>query len=246
MVLQSKILLVDDADHVRETMAQALTKEGYSVTSVENARELLSKLPLTSPDIVLLDLILPDGNGLSLIGRIREYTDAPVLVISSKTEMVNRVLALEMGADDYIAKPVEIIELAARIRAHLRRYKTMAEKADGQTLTNKKGERRIKFDVWTLDQRQFQVFDEDGNSGDLTVKEFRLLESLILDSGCVLSRDQLLDKAYAGNYDITDRAIDVQITRIRKKLGDCATDPGIIRSVRGIGYTLVPKPEVIY
>jgi two-component system phosphate regulon response regulator OmpR len=237
------VLLVEDSKMVRETIAQALGEEGYNVIPAANAKELAAKLPTAKPDIILLDLILPDGDGLTLINKIREHTDAPVLVVSGKAEMVDKVVGLEMGADDYIGKPIEIKELTARVKAHLRRYK--ANDAEAKAPAKKKDAKRIKFESWILDRPQFQIFDKKGNSGNLTVKEFQLLEALVMQPNCVLSREQLLDQARAGNYSTTDRAIDVQILRIRKKIGDSADDPEIIKSIRGIGYMLAAKTEIL-
>ncbi|MCD8566667.1 MAG: response regulator transcription factor [Alphaproteobacteria bacterium] len=237
------VLIVEDNSLVRDSMAEALLREGYTVATASTAAEMLEKMPAARPDIILLDLVLPDADGLSLIGKIREYTDVPVLIVSGKVDMVDKVVGLEMGADDYIGKPIQPKELNARIRAHLRRY-------NGLTATAAKPARkeeaiRIKIGRWLLDRPKLQIYDDAGTSGDLTVKEFRLLEALALQPNCVLSREQILDKARDGDYNTTDRAIDVQIVRIRKKLGDNASSPEIIKSVRGVGYILAAKTEIL-
>lgn len=238
------VLIVEDNSLVRDTMVEALLREGYAVVAVSTAGEMLDKVASTMPDIILLDLILPDADGLSLISKIREVTDVPVLIVSGKADMVDKVVGLEMGADDYIAKPIQPKELNARIRAHLRRYNGLASAAVSKT-PRKEDAVRIKVGRWTLDRPQLQIYDEAGQSGDLTVKEFKLLETLVLQPHCVLSREQLLDKARDGDYNTTDRAIDVQIVRIRKKLGDDASDPQIIKSVRGVGYMLTARTEIL-
>ncbi len=239
------ILVVEDSPLVRDTVTENLTEEGYDVVGVANAQEMRDRLANLKPDTILLDLILPDGDGLSLIRNIREYTDVPVIVISGKSDMVDKVVGLEMGADDYIGKPLQMKEVAARIKAQLRRYQSL--KRDVRTAKpQKKAEaRKMKFGGWVLDREQFQIFDGQGQPGNLTVKEFKLLEAFVMNANKVLSREQLLDLAREGNYNTTDRAIDVQILRVRKKIGDNTDNPEIIKAVRGIGYMFVSSVEVI-
>lgn len=199
-------------------------------------------LPTIKPDAVLLDLMLPDGDGLDLLKSIRVHTNAPVIIISGKGRPSDKIAGLERGADDYIVKPLQMQELAARVKAQIRRYRSSA--AD-QSSGNSVGPVRIRFGEWVLDRKQFQVFSTGGASAELTIKEFRLLEALVLSPDSVLSREQILDYARTGEYDISDRAVDVQIMRIRKKLRDAADEPAIIRAVRGVGYALAPKTEVL-
>lgn len=237
------VFMVEDNELVRATMSEALVREGYSVVTAVSAADMAEKLPSLFPDIILLDIGLPDADGLSLIRKIREHTDVPLLIVSGKVDMVDKVVGLEMGADDYISKPIQPKELNARIRAHLRRYKGV--EAPGGHPVRREDAVRIKVGPWMLSRPQLQIYNDAGQSADLTVKEFRLLEALVLQPNCVLSREQLLDKARAGDYSTTDRAIDVQIVRIRKKMGDDASSPEIIKSVRGVGYMLAAKVEVI-
>ncbi len=240
--------MVEDSQLVRDTVAENLVEEGYTVVGVGNAQDMRDKLVTLKPDTILLDLILPDGDGLSLIRNIREHTDVPVIVISGKAEMVDKVVGLEMGADDYIGKPLQMKEVAARIKAQLRRYQSMKKDPNPETPgkpRRKSDARKLKFNGWILDREQFQVFSEHGESASLTVKEFKLLETFILNANKVLSREQLLDMARAGDYNTTDRAIDVQILRIRKKLCDDTDNPEIIKAVRGAGYTMAANIEII-
>jgi DNA-binding response OmpR family regulator len=178
------VLLVDDHEALQETITQTLVVDGYEVITASNSNELLKILPTTPFDLVLLDLILPDADGLALIARIREYTDVPIIVISSKSEMTDKVVGLEMGADDYISKPLPLKELSARIKAHLRRYNALQDAA------RKSGKETdiVKFGRWTLDRMKIQVFDENGVSCNLSAKEFRLLESLVNAQGRVRTR----------------------------------------------------------
>lgn len=230
MKKQSTVFLIDDNADVRETIGENLLEDGYEVLTAATARESLEKLKKHAVDIVLLDLELPDGNGLTLIRDIRKATSAPILIISGRAGMADKVVGLEMGADDYLGKPLAIPELLARVHAHLRR-------AEGAGAPER--ELRIRFGRWTLDRAQMQIFDENGRPGGLTVREFRLLEALVMSANRVLSREQLLSTSRDDGIDIFDRSIDIQVTRIRKKLGDCAKSPAIIRTVRSVGYMLV-------
>ena len=239
------ILLVEDSKLVNETVTGNLTDEGYEVVSAGTAKELAEKLASIKPDTILLDLVLPDGDGLSLIKSIREHTDVPVIIISGKSDMVDKVVGLEMGADDYIGKPLQMKEVAARVKAQLRRYKSMNAENKAAAKSKKNEAIRIKFGEWILDRERFQAYDPKGESANLTVKEFRLLETLVLDANRVLSRGQLLNRARAGEYNTTDRAIDVQILRIRKKIGDTADPPQAIQAIRGVGYTLAAVTEAL-
>jgi len=231
------VLLVDDHEALQETITQALIVDGYDVVAARSSNELLAKLPNTPFDIVLLDLILPDADGLSLISVIREYTDVPIIVISSKSEMTDRVVGLEMGADDYVSKPLALKELSARVKAHLRRYNALQEAARRDS----KNTENVKFGRWTLDRMRVQVYDENGNSCNLSAKEFRMLESLVNAPDRVLSREQILNQSRPDDYDITDRAVDVQVLRIRKKIGDTSDADSVIQTVRGIGYMFSTK-----
>lgn len=237
------VLIVDDNEALRETIRENLELDGYAISCVANGNDLLGYLKTKKADAILLDLILPDGNGLDLIKSIRQYTDAPVIIVSGKNESVDKVVGLEMGADDYITKPFGMHELAARIKANLRRYH--AYKTPAPAAANTPTEQKTKFENWTLDPATFQIFDGQGQSGNLTVQEFRLLEALVQAAGRVLSREQLMERSRAAGHDAYDRAIDIQITRIRKKIGDDAKSPKIIKTVRGVGYMLASKTDPV-
>jgi DNA-binding response OmpR family regulator len=227
------VLLVDDNQELRETVAENLELDGYYVVSAGDAEEMLRHLRKVSPDTILLDLILPDADGLSLIAKIRDFTDAPVIVISGKIEMVDKVVGLEMGADDYIAKPFEMRELSARVKANVRRYRP---DLTGHTKKPMTTATVISFHGLNLDRAKMQLFDAQGQSLDLTIMEFRLLEALMMAPDRVLSRGQLLHAARQENPDVYDRAIDVQITRLRKKMSARIKAEDVIKTVRGAGY----------
>ena len=239
--MKPAILFVDDHPDMRETIRVGLENEGYNVTATASAQEFIAKLKTVRADAILLDLVLADENGLNLIGKVREYTNAPVIVVSGKSGLMDKVVGLEMGADDYVSKPFEMKELSTRIKAQLRRYQTPAQDAKGALETS--AQEKIPFGNWTLDPSRLQIFDKNGKSGDLTVKEFRLLQTFVISPNQVLSREQLLDKSRLNDFNVTDRAIDTQIARIRKKIGDDGSDPQIIQSVRGVGYMFVLSDE---
>lgn len=233
--MKPSILFVDDNPDMREMVRAGLENDGYAVIPTASAKEFLEELAVSLPDIILLDLVLNDENGLSLISKIREQTNVPLIVVSGKGDLIDKVIGLEMGADDYVSKPFQMKELSTRIKAQLRRYKTPPSANNG----NGSSEDKIDIGDWIIDRARMQIFNKKGESGDLTVKEFRLLESFALCPNQVLSREQLLDKSRENDMNVTDRAIDTQIVRIRKKIGDNGADPQIIQAVRGIGYIFI-------
>lgn len=230
--------MVEDDEFTRQTVKHSLEEDGYTIFEAANAVMLSKILEEQKVDTILLDHILPDGKGLELIPHIRQYTDAPIIIVSSKSDVIDKVLGLELGADDYVSKPIEMRELSARVKANIRRYKASNPSIEVTPVC-------VKFGKWTMDCSRYQIFDETAHPGDLTVKEFQILEALIRSAGRVLSREYLFTTVRDGNSDVTDRAVDVQITRIRKKIGDCAKAPQIIKTVRGIGYMFEGKTEII-
>ncbi|MBI1216367.1 MAG: response regulator [Alphaproteobacteria bacterium] len=234
------VLVVDDNAALREVIRESLEEDGYTVFNASNGEEAMKIVKVKKADAILLDLVLPDADGLTLIAGIRKHTDAPVIVISGKGGWVDKVVGLEMGADDYLGKPFEMKELSARVKANIRRYRGAREKGDEKSAP---AQRRIRFDKWILDTGRFQVFDDAGNPAGLTSMEFRLLEALVQAPGRVLSREQLLSKAREDNLNVYDRAIDIQIARIRKKICADPKKPSLIKTVRGVGYLLNCETE---
>lgn len=221
------VFLVEDNDDIRFLVTTSLMREGYHVVACETGQEVSVALPQQDVDLVLLDLMLPDINGIELIDDIRSQTQAPILILSAKSQLVERVVGLEAGADDYIAKPFQIEELIARVRAHIRRYKNQH-----QIYTQK----QIRFDRCVMDLYAHRVSGPDGQDIPLTASEFDLLKTLVAAPGRAFTREQLLNHCRSDNFDITERVIDTQIARIRKKMADVGCDTGLIRSVRGVGY----------
>jgi DNA-binding response OmpR family regulator len=232
------ILVIEDNKAVRDLIRKSLEANGYVVFTASGGEEALRILRVKGTDAILLDLVLPDADGLSLISGIRESTNAPVIVVSGKAALVDKVVGLEMGADDYLSKPFEVTELLARVKANVRRYHG---KTGGAAKTPMR--KRVTFGGLVFDPDKFQVFRANGKSCGLTAMEFRLLEALVAAPNRVLSREQLLEKARADKLNINDRAIDIQIARIRRKLGDTGKNNRLLKTVRGAGYMLACETE---
>ena len=234
---KGKVLSVDDDQNLQLVVSDYLTADGYQVTQAYDVANALVHVEEETFDIILLDLVLPDGEGLSLIPQFQQKSKTPIVVVSGKSETTEKVVCLEMGADDYITKPFEMRELSARIKAIMRRSDSTPAQQEPAPTTEKMEQKAevIKFcDGWTLDRAQYQLFKPDESSAELTTGEFQLLDALISSPQKTLSRERLFELTRDGEYDIYDRAIDIQVARIRKKLKD---DNGeLIKTVRGVGY----------
>jgi len=230
------ILSVEDDENLQMVIAHYLEEDGYTVVCASNVKTALEKMAAQSPSVVLLDLVLPDGEGLSLIPMFRAGSAAAVIVVSGKDSTTEKIVCLEMGADDYMVKPFEMRELSARIKAVLRRAESVPAAASPEPSTIKSADKLQLGKSWYLDRTQYQLFDDKAQSADLTTGEFKLLEALVLSCNRALSREQLYELTRNGGYDAFDRAVDIQIARIRKKIGDDAKPPQVIKTIRGIGY----------
>lgn len=233
------ILAVDDDHNLQLVMCQYLEGESYNMITANKVSEALEKAEGTHLDVILLDLGLPDGEGLSLITQFKAKTQAAIIIVSGKTDTTEKIVCLEMGADDYMTKPFEMRELSARIKAVIRRSET--KKPAAEASSDKEKEKIVFEDGWCLDRTQYQVFKPNEESADLTTGEFQLLEALILSPNRALSRDRLFELTRDGEYDVYDRAIDIQVARIRKKLNDDSDTPKLIKTVRGVGYMFSGK-----
>lgn len=241
--MTSSILIVEDDHNVRQTVASILTEEGYDVVSVCTTDSARAHVREKIFDAILLDLQLPDGDGLHLIRCIRDVSDAPILIISGRTETADKITGFETGADDYIAKPINLQEMTARINAQIRRYQSLCQRS---SMNGRNQPHRIGFEDYVLDRMQMQVFDKQGRDLGLTTREYRLIEALVLSPKQVHTREQLLNRVRSDNLDVTDRAVDVQLLRIRRKLND--NHPGenqVIKAIRGVGYMLNCVPVAL-
>lgn len=229
------ILSVDDDEGLQVVVTHYLEGEGYKTLSATSGKDVLEILKNNTPHLILLDLVLPDTDGISLLAQLRALKKIPVIVVSGKSDTTEKIVCLEMGADDYMTKPFEMRELSARIKAVLRRSEDSGSKPANDS-RKPAATQRLRFGDWVLDQGRFQLFDGNNASADLTTGEYRLLEALAASPHKALSRERLFEMTRENDYDSFDRAVDIQIGRIRKKLGDDPKDPRYIKTVRGIGY----------
>lgn len=233
---KGKILSVEDDKNLQLVISEYLQEDGYDVLLASNFSTAVEKITSERVNVVLLDLVLPDGDGLNLISTLKANSNAAIIVLSGKDNTMEKVVCLEMGADDYLTKPFEMRELSARIKAVLRRVENLAQPARLETVAHPKW--RLP-NGWILDSLQYQLFDETARPADLTVGEFRLLSALTQAANQVLTREQLFEHARKGDcFDVYDRAIDTQIARLRKKMGDISKPPLLIKTIRGVGYML--------
>lgn len=229
------ILIVDDHREIRDLVSRALIKEGFRVSTAADGRAMRKMLADSRIDLILLDLMLPGEDGLSLCRAVRAESNVPIIMVTAKGDEVDRVIGLEMGADDYLPKPFGSRELVARIKAVLRRSKDKA----GQTASDKSA-KRYQFERWTLDTGARELIRDDGVTVPLSTGEYDLLIALVERPQRVLSRDQLLDLARGRAANALDRSIDTQVSRLRKKLERNPGDPKIIKTVWGGGYMFTP------
>ena len=221
-------LLVEDDDRLAQFTAQYLENNGVAVTRVADGAEALKTALKTSFDVLILDLMLPGRDGLSVCKEIRTRSDMPILMVTAKTEESDRVLGLEIGADDYLTKPFSARELLARIRSIVRRARGLVGPST----------RSLQVGPLELHLTSMRATLE-GKVLDLTSYEFALLRVLAERQGRILSREQLLELANGNSEDAFDRSIDVRVSRLRQKLGDDPRRPSMLRTVRGAGYMLV-------
>lgn len=228
------ILIVDDEPDVRALLRSGLEPEGYSVSEAADGAGLMAALERQPVDLVTLDVRLSGEDGFDLARQVRAKNNVPIVMISGKGDMIDRVVGLELGADDYIAKPFHMREVLARIRAVLRRYALPAG-ASGPAASQAEATLRFAFDGWTLDLGRRELKSPEGKICELTTAEFNLLAILAERPGRVLSRDELMDLLKGHDWSPLDRSIDGLIARLRKKIerGEC---PQLIKTVRGVGY----------
>jgi two-component system, OmpR family, response regulator len=224
------VLLVEDDAGLRTLIARALQQNGFVVSQASSGREMWSALESRPIDLILLDIMLPGKSGIELCRELRERNDIPVIFVSAKGDEVDRVIGLEIGADDYVAKPISTRELIARVRAVLRR-RPLEDDAERQN------SERLQFAGWQVDLRRRAVLSPSGASIDLTGAEFDLLASFLGSPQRILGRERLIELSRVRLGDASDRSIDVLVSRLRRKLSNAGELPPIM-TVRGIGYML--------
>lgn len=231
------ILLVDDDPRIRQLLVRYFEDEGYRITAVADGGAMRRCLGAGPVDIVLLDLVLPGGeDGLTLAREIRAHSDLPIIMLTGRDDVVDRVVGLELGADDYIAKPFHLREVLARLRTVLRRRPAAPRPAAAANDV-------LRFDGWTLDLGRRQLLRADGTEVPLTTGEFEILSVLARHPGRVFSRDSLMDMTRGRSLEAFDRTIDAQIARLRKKIEHDPGRPALVKAVRGVGYVLSCKSE---
>ncbi|TRD11187.1 response regulator transcription factor [Erythrobacter insulae] len=233
------ILLVDDEATLREPLAEYLTGQGFAVTEAASAAAARSELINFQPDIVLLDIMMPGEDGLSLCRHLVETHNLPVIFLTARSEPTDRIIGLELGADDYIVKPFEPRELVARIRTVLRRVGRSGGAA------NETEDWFYTFEGWQLDPLKRKLTDPEGVTIPISTAEFRLLRALLDNSRRVLDRDQLLEMVQGRTAHLFDRAVDNQISRLRRKIESDTRKPQFILTVRGGGYRFAAKVQRI-
>ncbi|HEY5503002.1 MAG TPA: response regulator transcription factor [Candidatus Anoxymicrobiaceae bacterium] len=221
-----KILVVDDEEHIIELVELYLSKEGYQVVKATDGDEAVEKFADEKPDLLVLDIMLPGRDGLDVLRQVRKTSQVPVIMLTARESEVDKVVGLELGADDYLTKPFSPRELVARVKAVLRRSKPMAAEAADV----------VERDGLAIDTQRRQVQVEGRGEVELTAKEFDLLLVLASNPGIVLTRERLMEKVWGYEYIGDTRTVDVYIRHLREKLADNAESPRFIQTVRGVGY----------
>jgi len=234
------ILALDDDPGVRELIADYLAQNDMRVTTVASGQELADVMARETVDLVVLDVRLPGEDGMQIARRLREASGMPILMLTGRAEEADRVMGLELGADDYLTKPFSPRELLARIRALLRRAQAQATVADAMSKV-----RAYRFGGWELNVGLRKLKSPAGTTVDLTNGEFSLLAAFLSAPLRVLARDQLLDLSRLHNAEVYDRSIDIQILRLRRKIEADPSHPAFIKTERGAGYVFAIPVEIV-
>jgi len=235
------LLVVDDDERICRLLKRYLEHEGYSVECAVDGASMWEKLNQRQPKLIILDLMLPDVDGLTLARELRVKTDVGVIMLTGKNDPVDTVVGLEIGADDYVTKPFDNRELLARIRSVLRRYSDLP--TAGGSNDEVQGDNELSFNGWQMKLDSFELISPTGEIASLSTHEFRLLAILIQNTGIVLSRDQILQKLSRRNWMPDDRSVDVSIGKLRKVIEEDSTQPKLIRTHHSIGYQFTGKVE---
>ena len=243
MTQSQHIMIVDDEAPAREMVGDYLKMHGFTVTLCDGGKSLRAAIDGRMPDLVVLDLNMPEEDGLSIIRDLKSRINVPVIMLTATASPIDRVVGLELGADDYVAKPCELRELMARIRSVLRRSTPV--KAAGSEAAPAKSDKDqlVRFGTKWLDLEAQALRDDEGNEHPLTASEFGLLKVFAANPKRVLSRERLLELANARDAEAFDRAVDLRIMRIRRKIEPDPTKPAVIRTIRGGGYLFSPQGE---
>ena len=233
------ILVVDDQKEICDVVQEYLTGEGFRVSTAHDGAGMRRVLSQTPADLVILDLMLPGEDGLTLARALRSQSGIGIIILTGRGETVDRIIGLEMGADDYLPKPFHLRELLARVKSVLRRVQSRTNEAGAQPARS-----RARFAGWSLDLSSRELTSPAGEEVRLTTGEFDLLAAFVGNANQVLSRDRLLDLARNREAGPFDRTIDVQVGRLRRKLEDDPQNPSLIKTVRGSGYIFTPAVDL--
>lgn len=245
MLLGESVLVVEDNDELRTMLASYLTSEGFRVQTAPDGASMKMFLADNAVDLIVLDVLLPDGNGFNLVRDLRRTDNTPIILLTGKSEPVDRIVGLELGADDYVCKPFELRELLARIRSVLRRHASQPA-GTSKAMTNDVA----VFAGWAFDSARRQLLGPSGDEVPLTSAEFDLLRTLVDNALQPVSRDQLLKVTQSRSWGPNDRSIDISISRLRQKLEADPRHPNLIKTVRNVGYVLTAEvkraPRVVH
>lgn len=243
MTQSQHIMIVDDEAPAREMVGDYLKMHGFTVTLCDGGKSLRAAIQGSMPDLVVLDLNMPEEDGLSIVRDLKSRINVPVIMLTATASPIDRVVGLELGADDYVAKPCELRELMARIRSVLRRSGPAKATAPDAAAAKSDKEQLVRFGTKWLDLEAQALRDDEGNEHPLTASEFGLLKVFAANPKRVLSRERLLELANARDAEAFDRAVDLRIMRIRRKIEPDPAKPAVIRTIRGGGYLFSPQGE---
>jgi len=232
--MSKKILIVDDEKAIEDILNHNLTREGYSTVEAYDGEQAVNVAKNETPDLILLDVMLPKKDGFSVCKEIRQVSNVPIIMVTAKEDVVDKIIGLELGADDYITKPFSVREVVARVKANLRKTEKY-EKEHQMSNTSP----ALKFGSLTLDVDKYEVKVDEKNV-ELTLREFELLKFLATQKGQVFSREELLEKVWGYEYFGDVRTVDVTVRRIREKIEQNPSVPEFLATKRGIGYYFNP------
>ena len=226
------VLIVDDDVRICRTLSVYLQREGFNVSTATNGEEMWRCFNKNKPDVVLLDVMLPGVDGITLARELRTLSDVGIIMLTGKDKPIDTIIGLEIGADDYVTKPFDERQLLARIRSLHRRSATRGNRSGDED----KHAQKVQFDDWQLDLFVYELLSPSGEKVNLTSHEFRLLEIFIRNPGGVLSRNQIMQHLYKRDWSLNDRSVDVLIGKLRKKIEEDPAQPKLILTIHNLGY----------